>query len=166
MSKGLIKIYYGNARGKSPAALGYALAAACEGREVFIVQFLKGRMAGDMGFLKRLEPEIKAFRFDREASYYEDLSPEEKEEEKINILNGLGFVRKVLSIGECDLLILDEILGLVDLGIISSEDVIRLLELRQEETEVVLTGRRLPEELMDYADVIVSLNLVKPSGDA
>ena len=87
-----------------------------------------------------MEPEIKVFRFEREEAFYEDLSDEEKQEEKVNILNGYNFAKKVLSIGECDVLILDEILGLVDLGIITCEDVIRLIDMKDESVELIMTG--------------------------
>ena len=65
-----------------------------------------------MDYLRRLEPEVKVFRFEKMDRYYEDLSEDEQREENINILNGVNFAKKVLTIGECDVLILDEILGL------------------------------------------------------
>ena len=58
MDSGNVQIYYGDGRGKSTAALGYALQAASAGKNVFIIQFLKGRMAAESAFLQRLEPEI------------------------------------------------------------------------------------------------------------
>ena len=126
-----------------------------------IIEFLKAKEEDELGFLKRLEPEIKVFRFEREEAFYEDLSDEEKQEEKVNILNGYNFAKKVLSIGECDVLILDEILGLVDLGIITCEDVIRLIDMKDESVELIMTGRHLPEELIPYADYISRLDIVK-----
>ena len=130
MEKGLVKIYFGEGKGKSTSSMGRALVCAGEEKEVFVIQFLKGKMTGSLDYLKRLEPEIKVFRFEREEAFYEDLSDEEKQEEEMGyipklFLNGYNFAKKVLSIGECDVLILDEILGLVDLGIITCEDVIR-----------------------------------------
>ena len=115
MEKGLVKIYCGEGKGKSTSSLGRALVCAGEGKDVFIIQFLKGRQMGALKLLERLEPEIKVFRFEKMDRYYEDLSEEEQKEENINIVNGLNFARKVLTIGECDVLILDEVLGLVDL---------------------------------------------------
>ena len=58
-------------------------------------------------------------------------------------------------------LILDEILGLVDLGIITCEDVIRLIDMKDESVELIMTGRHLPEELIPYADYISRLDIVK-----
>lgn len=163
VEKGLVKIYFGEGKGKSTSSMGRALVCASEEKEVFVIQFLKGKMTGRLDYLKRLEPEIKVFRFEREEAFYEDLTEEEKQEEKVNILNGYNFAKKVLSIGECEVLILDEILGLVDLGIITCEDVIRLIEMKDESVELIMTGRHLPDELIPYADYISRLDIVKGS---
>ena len=127
----------------------------------FVVQFLKGRMDGNLEYLQRLEPEMKIFRFEKADGYFENLNEEEKKDEIQNILNGLNFVHKVLSIGECDVLVLDEVLGLVDLGIISVEDLIRLIERKSESVELIMTGRNLPDHLMDYADYVSRMEIIK-----
>jgi len=161
VEKGLVKIYCGEGQGKSTSSLGRALVCASEGKEVFMIQFLKGRHTGTLDYLKRLEPEVKVFRFEKMNRYYEELSEEEQREESINILNGVNFAKKVLTIGECDVLILDEILGLVDLGILKVEDVIHLIQAKPEEMELILTGRNLPEELVNEADYISKIGIVK-----
>lgn len=161
MEKGFVKIYCGEGKGKSTASLGRALVCASEGKSVFVIQFLKGRMTGKLDYFKRLEPDIKVFRFEKLGDYYSHLSEEEKAEEQINIRNGLNFARKVLAIGECDVLILDEVIGLVDLGIIDCGELIRLVQTREEETELILTGRNLPEALIPYADYISKVDIVK-----
>jgi len=72
----------------------------------------------------------------------------------MNILNGLNFAKKVLSTGECDLLILDEVLGLLDMGIVTSEEIKTLLEAKDEETTVILTGIQLNDDLCLLADEV------------
>lgn len=154
MATGYVQVYYGEGRGKSSAAFGRAVRAASEGKEVYIIQFLKGKTDVELEFLKRLEPEIKFFRFEKSDSFFDKLPEEQKQEERQNIRNGINFARKVLSTGECDLLILDEVLGLVDNKIIDVEEFLSLMKLRQEETEVVLTGRVLEKELRCVASEI------------
>ncbi|MCM1026563.1 MAG: cob(I)yrinic acid a,c-diamide adenosyltransferase [Roseburia sp.] len=160
MAKGLIYIYAGDGRGKSPAAIGRAVQAAIEGKRVVIIQFLKGKSLGDSDFLSRMEPEIKLFRFEKLDGNYEELSEAKKAEEIVNIRNGMNFARKVLATGECDLLILDEVLGLVEKGIVSVEDLKAMLECR-EETSIILTGIQLNDEICVLADEVSKIETVK-----
>lgn len=79
----------------------------------------------------------------------------------MNIRNGLNFARKVLSTDGCDILILDEVLGLVDKGIITLDELKALIEVGDEESELVLTGIRMFDELYPYADDVFSINVLK-----
>ena len=160
MEKGLVYIYAGDGRGKSPAAIGRAVQAAVEGRQVVIIQFLKGKGLQDSEFLRRMEPEIKLFRFEKSDENFEELPEERKQEEIRNIKNGLNFAKKVLSTGECDLLILDEVLGLVEKGIVSVEELKAMLDCR-EDTSVILTGITLSDEICFLADEISKIETVK-----
>ena len=160
MAKGLIYIYSGDGRGKSPAAIGRAVQAAVEGKRVVIIQFLKGKGLEDSEFLRRMEPEIKLFRFEKSDENFEELPEKKKAEEISNIRNGMNFARKVLATGECDLLILDEVLGLVEKGIVSVEDLKAMLECR-EDTSVILTGIKLNDEICVLADEVSKIETVK-----
>ena len=160
MEKGTIHIYTGDGRGKSPAALGRAVQAAAKGDYVVIIQFLKGKGLEDTEFVRRLEPEIKLFRFEKSDENYEELSEENKSEEILNIRNGINFAKKVLSTGECNLLILDEVLGLPDKNIISVEDLKALLEQRGE-TDVILTGITLNDEVCMLADEVSKIETLR-----
>ena len=160
MAKGLIYIYSGDGRGKSPAAIGRAVQAAVEGKHVVIIQFLKGKGLEDSEFLRRMEPEIKLFRFEKSDENFEELPEDKKAEEISNIRIGMNFARKVLATGECDLLILDEVLGLVEKGIVSVEDLKAMLECR-EDTGVILTGIKLSDEICVLADEVSKIETVK-----
>ena len=107
MKQGLIHIYSGDGHGKSPAALGKAVLSAAAGEQVVIIQFLKDKGVNDAELISRLEPEIKIFRFEKSDANFDELSEEKKLEETINIKKGMNFGKKVLSKGECDLVILD-----------------------------------------------------------
>lgn len=157
MATGSVQVYYGAGRGKSPAALGRAIRAASEGKTVFIIQFFKGKTDHVMEYLKKLEPDIKIFRFEKSAEYFDELSKEEQLEEEKNIKNGINFAKKVLATGECDLLILDEVLGLIDHGLIELEELKNLVSARLEETDLILTGWVLPDELRPYINEIYHL---------
>lgn len=164
MRQGIVHIYSGDGHGKSPAALGEAVMMAALGKNVMIIQFLKGRGLADSEFLGRMEPEIRIFRFEKSDVNFAELSDEKKTEEIINIKNGINFAKKVLTTGECDLLILDELLGLIDNSIITVEDLKNLLEARDEETDVILTGISLNDEISLLADEISKIETVKVKG--
>ncbi len=156
-----IQIYYGDGRGKSTAALGCALQSAIAGRNVFVIHFLKGKMATESAFMQRLEPEIKVFHFEKSEERYEKLSEQEKTEENRNIRNGVNFARKVLLNDECNLLVLDELLGVIDNGVVTKEDVQTLLGAKAEETQIIITGRTLPDYMRELADEIYQIQTEK-----
>ena len=160
MATGIVRIFYGEGHGKSTAAMGRALQAASEGKSVFIIHYLKGRMEEEAQFMKKLEPEIKVFQFEKTDACYEDLSAEEKKEASLNIKNGVNFARKVLLTGECDLLILDEVLGLIDVGILSVEELRTLISAKTEETTVIMTGIQLSDEVCMLADEVSKIETV------
>ena len=160
MAKGSIYIYSGEGRGKSSAAIGKAVHAATEGHTVVVIQFLKGRGLEDSEFLKRMEPEIKLFRFEKSDENFEQLPQEKKQEEISNIKNGINFAKKVLATGECDLLVLDEVLGLVEKGIVDGEELKSILESR-ENTSIILTGINLPDSICILADEVSKIETVK-----
>lgn len=154
MNSGYVQVFCGNGDGKSSAAIGKGILSAIDGKNVILVQFMKQKNDNETKFFQRLEPEIKLFRFEKNDISFNELSEENKKEEITNIRNGLNYAKKVLSIGECDVLILDEVLGLVDEGIIESSDLIPILEARTEDVTVILTGIIMPEEIKDYVDVV------------
>ena len=158
--KGSLYIYTGDGKGKSPAAIGRAVQAATEGKNVVIIQFLKERGLEDSEFLKRLEPEIKLFRFEKSGENFELLPEEKKREEISNIKNGINFAKKVLATGECDLLVLDEVLGLVEKNIVDGEELKGMLENR-EDTSIILTGIQLPDDICVMADEVSKIETVK-----
>lgn len=160
MEKGTVHIYMGDGRGKSPAALGRAMQAAVAGRSVVIIQFLKGKGLEDSEFVRRMEPEIKLFRFEKSDENFEQLTPEKKDEEIMNIRNGMNYARKVLSTGECNLLVLDELLGLLEKNIITVEDVKNLLEQRGD-TDIILTGISLCDEVKALADEVSKIETLE-----
>ena len=107
-----------------------------------------------------MEPEIKLFRFEKSDSNFAELTEEKKQEEIQNIRNGIGFAKKVLTTGECDLLILDEVLGLVEKDIITVDTLKALLECRGD-TDVILTGITLNDEICVLADEVSKIETVK-----
>ena len=160
-NEGLVQIYCGPGKGKTSVAIGQAIRAVGHGKTAIVIQCRKGRATSELDYLSVLEPNVRLFRFEKKDKYYEDLTDEEKQEENCNIRNGLNYARKVLVTQECDMLILDEILGAVEFGIITEEEVEELIRTKDEETELILTGNVVPDRLREAADRVVSLEVIK-----
>ncbi len=159
MNDGVLQIYYGNGHGKSMAAFGSGISAVGEGKSVIFIQFLKEKKYLD--FLQRLEPEVKCFRFEKTDQRFEELSEEAKQEEISNLKNGFSYGRKVMTTGACDILIMDEILGLLDQGVVSFDEIRDMLEARPDDMTVIFTGRTMDERLWDLADEIYKITQEK-----
>lgn len=155
MDKGIIQIYYGEGQGKISAALGNAIRKASNGQSAYVVQFMKGQL--DTEYLTRLEPEVKVFRFERCSEGFDALDEAEKQEQKQNIQNGLNFAKKALVTGQCDMLVLDEVLGLVKEGMATEDQILEVLQAKSLYTDVILTGRDSLPRVFDMADNILNI---------
>lgn len=161
MAEGFTRVYCGLGKGKTTAALGYGVTEAGRGKSVVIIQFLKNRNEEEIEFLRRLEPEVKLFRFEKSTEGFESLDEETKREEILNIKNGLNFARKVLSTEGADILILDEVLGLIDQKVIEASELQELLKVKSENTQLILTGIKMSSEIEGLVDEIISIDILK-----
>ena len=87
--KGRVEAYYGSGKGKTSCAIGHCVKAAGQDKQVIIVQFLKGKDTEEISFIRRLEPEVQLFRFEKYEKQYMNLSEEEKKDQDHYIFNGL-----------------------------------------------------------------------------
>ncbi len=156
-----VTVVCGNGIGKTNAAIGKGIKALADGKTVTLIQFLKGKANAQlMQVLKKLEPDMKAFSFEKYEGMFEDLPESEKKEEILNIRNGLSFARKVMTTGGADMLILDEVLGLVDLGILPQEELRQFILSRPEDMQLIITGKVFPEEMKDCVDLVSRIETV------
>lgn len=156
---GKIWAFYGDGHGKSAAAIGDAIRMASSDKAVVLIQFLKPQYVED--YVKRFEPEFKIFRTARNEKSFCDLTDEEKEEEILNFRNGMALSRKFFVTDGCHVLILDEVLGLIDEGIITEDDLISLLDEKQDEQMVILTGKIITDKIREKCDHIVKVTKEK-----
>ncbi len=159
---GLVQVYTGEGKGKTTASLGLAFRAAGCDLKVIMLQFLKpSEEYGEQIAAKRFEGfEIISMGLDHMAS-------EVTREDDIRLAHeALDHFSKILSSGEYDLVIADEINVAMSWDLISPEEVIKVLENRSPNTEVVLTGRGAPKEIIDYADLVTEMKMIKHPFDA
>lgn len=163
--KGLIHIYTGDGKGKTTAAIGLGVRACGRGMRVLMVQFLKGMPTGETLSLKALEPGFVLYRGTRTTKFTWEMSEEEKDQAAAEQQSILEFAQKAVAKGECDLLILDEVLGAVSSGMLEMKRLLEFVNGKPDGLEMVLTGRGAPQELVALADYVSQIHSVKHPSD-
>ncbi|MEO0136613.1 MAG: cob(I)yrinic acid a,c-diamide adenosyltransferase [candidate division WOR-3 bacterium] len=154
----MIQIYTGNGKGKTTAALGLALRALGHGRRVLMIQFMKGRI--NYG-------ELKAARFLKNFEIEQYGRPDFVDRDhpaKIDIelaKKGLERAKEAIKSRKYDIIILDELNVALDYGLISIKEVLELIKKIPKKTELIITGRYMPEILGTHADLISEIVEVK-----
>ena len=155
--RGTVQLYTGDGKGKTTASLGAAIRAAGHGRRVLMIQFMKGRLYGELNVSKC----IVGFEIEQ---YGRDEFVDPKEPAPVDReLAARGWARALEAAGdeELDLLILDEINVAVSFGLVALEDVVRFIEEKPPRLELILTGRYAPEELIALADTVTEMREIK-----
>lgn len=155
-NKGYIQVYTGNGKGKTTAALGLTLRAVCAGKKVFFGQFIKGMKYSEVegvNYLKGFAIE----QFGMNCFIYDDPT----EEDKKRALIGLKRCEEILSSQEYDIVVLDEISIALYYKLLNVEDVLDLLNKKPENTEIIITGRYVPQEIIDRADLVTEMREIK-----
>jgi cob(I)alamin adenosyltransferase len=161
LEKGLIQVYTGDGKGKTTAALGQGLRACGRGLKVCMVQFLKGGDTGELHSVEKLYPLFEIFRFEKERGFFWTLSEQEKRELKEDIDRGFEFIRGVVANKECDILIIDELLGVLSNKLLETDEVLKLLTEKPENMEIIITGRNASKEIIEAADLVTEMKQIK-----
>jgi len=155
---GKVFLYYGTGAGKTTNALGLALRCVGHKLRAVIIQFMKGRKdIGEYLVKDRLAPHYEIRQFGR-AGWVDFKNP--SEEDKALAREALKEAENCLKT-KPHLLVLDEVCLAASIGLISVEEVLNLLDKVPNETDVVLTGRYCPPELVDRADFVNMIVEVK-----
>ncbi|NLC90142.1 MAG: cob(I)yrinic acid a,c-diamide adenosyltransferase [Clostridiaceae bacterium] len=156
MNKGYVQVYTGNGKGKTTAAFGLALRAVCAGKKVFIGQFVKGMQYSELKVVEYL-PDLEIEQFGRGCFIYDQPAAEDIKLAR----KGLERCQTILKEGRYDVVILDEINIAMYFKLFSVEAVLDMLTNRARHTEVVLTGRYAPEEIINAADLVTEMKEIK-----
>jgi cob(I)alamin adenosyltransferase len=150
-------LFTGNGKGKTTAAVGAAVRAAGHGAEVLIIQFMKGRLYGELAALEKLD-NVTIEQHGRD----EFVDP--KEPEKIDVdMARKGWDRAVEAVrtGPPSLLVLDEINVAVSFGLIPLDTVLDFISGRPDGMDLILTGRYAHPDLIDAADTVTEMREIK-----
>ncbi|MBC9783106.1 cob(I)yrinic acid a,c-diamide adenosyltransferase [Heliobacterium chlorum] len=178
LEKGLIQVYTGNAKGKTTASLGLALRAIGHGFKVFIVQFMKGSSYyGELATIQRLYPDIQLAQYGRNCTHDPLIRQGEMqcvgcghcfvrkgaatEQDKKMAAMALEKSRQVITSGDYDLVILDELSNALYFELVTIEQALELLDLKPEKVELIVTGRNVPPEIVERAHLVTEMKEIK-----
>ena len=152
-------MYTGEGKGKTTAALGLAFRAIGHGRKVYIIQFLKGpQLTGELISAQKLGPLLTIKPMGR-AGFTNLANPGFKDRELAQ--EALDHAWQLIRYQACDILILDEVNIAAAYGLIAVQDLLALLEAKPQGMELVLTGRHAPPEIMEKADLVTEMRMIK-----
>ncbi len=155
--KSYLHVYTGEGKGKTTAALGLTIRAAGAGHKVFLAQFIKGGRYSELNALKRFDDLVTVEQFGR--GRFMDGKPSESD--IIAARNGLKKMKAILSSGDYKVVILDEANIALYYNLFTVKEIIDLIDCRSKDTELVITGRHAPPEVLEKADLITEMKAVK-----
>lgn len=151
---GLVHIYCGDGKGKTTAAMGLAVRALGNGLRVIVAQFLKDGTSGELNII-RADPNAVVISNEGKSKFSFQMNEEEKAASTLMHTKTFEKCIKRCENGECDLLILDEILSAISTGMFDESMLIDFITTRGEnarKTEIVITGRNPSDALVQLAD--------------
>ena len=158
---GLIHIYCGDGKGKSTAALGVILRSIGCGYKVVLSQFLKEGNSSELKVLSKFDNVKILSGQDGVKGFAKFMSDNDKEIVKNAHIRHFNEAVDYCIKEKCDLLVLDEIIGAIDVGLIDYNLVMNFLRNKPENLEVIMTGRDPKEELCEIADYISEVKKIK-----
>ncbi len=156
--KGLVLVFTGDGKGKTTAALGLVLRTLGHGEQVAVVQFIKGGWHPG---------EARALALFGEALHWHALGEgftwetQDRDRDRQLVQQAWHRSCEYLADGSRKLVVLDEVNVALKLGYLDVEDVLTGLNLRPELTHVALTGRGAPPALLERADLVTEMKLVR-----
>ncbi|MCF7885328.1 MAG: cob(I)yrinic acid a,c-diamide adenosyltransferase [Candidatus Marinimicrobia bacterium] len=155
--RGYVQVYTGDGKGKTTAALGLAIRAAGAGMQVFFAQFVKGQDYSEIRLLRNKIPEIEFQQYGREC-----FIKKEPEKEDIQIARkGLNAVKNKIISNQYDLIVLDELNIAFYYDLISIEEGLELVKQKPNKLELVITGRKAPNKIIEAADLVTEMKEIK-----
>lgn len=158
IEKGLIMVHTGTGKGKSTAAWGLVMRCLGHGLKVGVVQFVKGRrLPGERLFLDRF-PELVTIKVMGDGFTWET---QDRGRDVAAAEAALDAARAMLADPALHLVVLDELNITLRYGYLDAAVVVAALEAKRPGLHVVVTGRNAPQPLLDAADLVTEMRLVK-----
>ncbi|MBE9171021.1 cob(I)yrinic acid a,c-diamide adenosyltransferase [Pleurocapsales cyanobacterium LEGE 06147] len=156
--KGLIIVHTGNGKGKTTAALGMVMRSLGHGYKVAIVQFIKGAWEpAEKAVLSKWEGQLVFYAMGEGFTW--ETQDRERDMQKAIAAWAKGL--EYICNPDYKLVLLDEINVALKLGYLDVARVLTGLEEKPVDSHVILTGRGAPAELIDIADLVTEMTLIK-----
>ena len=158
--QGLIQVYTGDGDRATTAALGQALRAAGQGFTIYMARFMNGDVQNGALRTVAQHPNVTLKQFVRRSSVVRnepgpiDLGP---------ALEALHQTAMVVTSGDYDLVILDQVDLALAWNLVELEDLLQLLREKPPGVELILTGRCVHPDLIALADLATEMRTVKHS---
>lgn len=154
----MIQVFCGDGKGKTSSAVGSAIRFAGSGGNVLVFQFLKDNTSGERNILAKTEnitliDGMEKVKFTFSMSEVEKLSAHEFYNDKLDFL-----FSEAENYG---MIVLDEIIGAVNAGLVTEAKLIDYLEEYGQSLEVILTGRNPSEKILSVADYVSEIHALK-----
>ena len=177
--EGFVQVYTGNGKGKTTAAIGIAMRMVGAGGKVLFMQFMKGQAYSEQKILSNMEPDLiweaigKPFFVAKKGTISEEdlasygdgivvFPPGEPPQIYVDMVaDGFARATEAMASGEYDMVVLDEINCAMYFELIPSETVLDGISKKAKKTEVILTGRQAPPEIIEAADLVTEMKEIK-----
>lgn len=147
-----MRVYTGNGQGKTTAAFGVLVRALCAGKSGYVGQFIKDEAYHET-LLTRYFERLTIEQLGK--GCFIDRNPDSTD--KATAQAALRHVTELMASGRYDIVVLDELTIAIYYNLISTQAVLDALRQRSQATEVIVTGRYAPHELIDAADLVTEM---------
>jgi cob(I)alamin adenosyltransferase len=162
LERGYVQLYTGDGKGKTTASLGLVLRALGQGLRPAVLQFMKADPNwGEIVSLKKLGVPVQQCGLDHWVR-----AGKVSDDDRAAAAAGFGRARALVESGDYDLVVLDELVTAVFFELVPVNSVLDLIAAKPAAVELVITGRRAPEELIAAADLATEMRPLKHYFDA
>ena len=156
--KGLIIVHTGNGKGKTTAGLGMVMRSLGHGFQVAIVQFIKGAWEpAEKKILEQYADQLEFYAMGEGFTW----ETQDRERDIASAVQAWNKAKEFILDPKYKLIFLDEINIALKLDYLLLEDVLDTLAQKPESSHVILTGRGAKEELIEMADLVTEMKLIK-----
>jgi cob(I)alamin adenosyltransferase len=157
-TQGQVQLYTGDGKGKTTAALGLAMRAWGAGLKVLIIHFMKNADSGEVKAFSLLGDRMTVEQYGSEEFYIRSHG---------NYIEHRGYAKKGYDRASTavksgyDLVICDEIINALTCDLLTSQEILDLIQNKGPGTELILTGRNAPENLYEHCSLVTEMKEIK-----